>query len=53
VYVIVRIVDEGRVGVCILCECDSDECDDGVGVGVNDTIWSETLTVRRLLFLPS
>ena len=34
---------EGGVGVCMLCVCDNEECEDGVGAGVNDTILSETL----------
>ena len=39
----VRSVDMGRVGVCILCVGNSEQCERGVGAGVNDTILSETL----------
>ena len=39
----VRIVDVGRVWVCMLCVCDSEERERGVGAGVNATILSETL----------
>jgi hypothetical protein len=39
----------GRVGVCRLCACDSDESDHGVGTGVNDTMLSETLEVITLV----
>ena len=38
----------GRVCVCILCMLcvgDSEECERGVGAGVNDTLLSETLQV--------
>ena len=42
-YVNVRIVDVGRMGVCILCVCDSEQCERGVGVRVNVTMMSETL----------
>ena len=39
---IVRIMDVGRVGVCMLCVCDSKEsqCEHGVGSGVNPTMLS-------------
>ena len=37
-YVNVRSVDVGRVGVCMLCECDNEEREHGVGVGVNDVL---------------
>ena len=59
-YVNVRSVDVGRVrvGVCMLCACDSEERDHGVGAGVNTTMLSETLevvglteTVRRPFWL--
>ena len=33
----------GRVGVCMLCVCDSEQRERGVGVRVNATIQSETL----------
>ncbi len=33
------------MGVCMLCVCDSEECEHGVGGGVNDTMMSETLEV--------
>ena len=33
------------VVVCILCSCDSTECEYGVGVGVNTTMMSETVEV--------
>ena len=39
----VRIVGVGRVGVCILCECDVEERGHGVSAGVNATMMSETL----------
>ncbi len=39
----VRRVDVGRVGVCMLCVCDSEERERGVGAGVNGTILSATL----------
>ncbi len=39
----VRSVGVGRVGVCILCVCDNEDCERGVGAGVNDTMLSETL----------
>ncbi len=39
----VRSVDVGRVGVYILCVCDSEDRECGVGVGVNATILSTTL----------
>ena len=38
----VRSVDVGRVGVCMLCVCDIEVREDGVGTGVNDTMLSET-----------
>ena len=43
----VRSVDVGkvRVGVCMLCVCDTEEREDGVGADVNTTILSETLEV--------
>ena len=41
-YVNVRRVGVGRVGVCMLCVCDSEKRDRGVGVRVNDTMLSET-----------
>ena len=46
-HVNVRSVDVGRVrvGVCILCTCDSEEREHGVGVGLNATMLSETLQV--------
>jgi hypothetical protein len=31
-----------------LCACDSEECEHGVGAGVNATMLSETLEVVRL-----
>jgi hypothetical protein len=40
--VIVRSVVVGRVGVCMMCAYDSEEREDGVGVGVNVTMLSET-----------
>jgi hypothetical protein len=33
----VRSVDVGRVGVCMLCVGNNEQCEGGVGVGVNDT----------------
>ena len=42
-HVNVRYVDVGRVGVCILCVGNIDQCERGVGVGVNATMLSETL----------
>ena len=39
----VRIVGVERVGVCMLCVCDINQCQCGVGVGVNSTMLSETL----------
>ena len=59
-YVNVRSVDVGgvRVCVCILCACDSEEREHGVGTCVNDIMVSETLevvgraeTVRRPFWL--
>ena len=46
----VRSVDVGRVrvGVCMLCACDREECEYGVGAGVNATMLSETLEVVGL-----
>jgi hypothetical protein len=37
-----RRVGGGRVGVCILCVCDREECDRGVGTGVNDPMLQNT-----------
>jgi hypothetical protein len=37
VYVNVRSVGVGRVGVCMMCVCDSEERDHGVGAGANAT----------------
>ena len=39
----VRIVGVGRVGVCILCVCDIEKRERGVGDRVSATILSETL----------
>ncbi len=39
----------GRVGVCTLCVCSREECEYGVGAGVNDTILSETLQVVGIM----
>ena len=39
----VRRVGVGRVGVCILCVCDSEKREHGVGDTVNATMLSETL----------
>ena len=39
----VRTVVVRRVGVCMLCVCDSEEGECGVGTGVNVTMMSETL----------
>ena len=46
------------MGVCMLCTCDSEDREDGVGAGVNATMLSETLevvwlteTVRRPFWL--
>ncbi len=36
-YVNVRSVGVGRVGVCMMCVCDSEERDHGVGAGANAT----------------
>jgi hypothetical protein len=33
----------GRVGVCMLCVCDSEEHQRGLGAVVNGTMLSETL----------
>ncbi len=41
----VRSVGVVRVGVCILCVDDREECEGGVGDGVNDTKLSETLSI--------
>ena len=38
----------GRVGVCMLCACYSEEREHGVGAGVNATMLSETLKVVGL-----
>jgi hypothetical protein len=48
VHVNVRSVGVGRVGVCMLCVCDSEELERGVGAGVNATMLSETLAVISL-----
>ncbi len=37
-----------RAGVCILCVCDNEECERGVGTGVNGTMLSETLKIVAL-----
>ncbi len=42
-HVNVRIVDVGRVGVCMMCVGINEQCECGVGVGVNATMLSETL----------
>ncbi len=49
-HVNVRTVDVGRVwvGVCMLCACDTEEREHGVGAGVNGTMLSETLEVVGL-----
>jgi hypothetical protein len=39
----VRSVGVGRVGVCMLCVCDSEERERGVGAGVNAIMLSEAL----------
>ena len=39
----VRSVGVGRVGVCMLYVGNSEQCECGVGAGVNGTILSETL----------
>ena len=39
----VRSVGVGRVGVCMLCVCNSEERERGVDAGVNATMLSETL----------
>ena len=41
----VRSVGVGRVGVCMMCVDDSEQCERGVGASVNDTMLSETLCV--------
>ncbi len=41
-------VGVGRVGVCMLCVSDIEECECGVGVGVNATMLSETLYPMNL-----
>ena len=38
----------GRVGMCMMCACDSEEREHGVGAGVNATMMSETLGVINL-----
>ena len=40
---IVRIVGVGREGVCMMCVCEIEKCEHGVGAGVNVTMMSETL----------
>ena len=42
-HVNVRNMTVGRVGVCLMCVCDIEERERGVGVGVNATMLSETL----------
>ena len=42
-YVNVRSVGVGRVGIFMVCVCDSEERECGEGDGVNDTMLSETL----------
>ena len=39
----VRIVGVGRVGVCMMCVDNIEQCDCGVGAGVNVTMLSKTL----------
>ena len=39
----VRNVGVGRVGVCMLCVCDSEHRECGMGAGVNTTMMSEPL----------
>ncbi len=39
----VRIVGVRRVGVCVLCVVNNDQCEFGVGAGVNDTMITGTL----------
>jgi hypothetical protein len=41
VYVNVRSVGVGRVGVCMLCVYDSEERERGVGAGVNAIVMSK------------
>ena len=47
-HVNVRSVGVGRVGVCMLCACDSEEREHGMGAGVNATMLSQTLAVISL-----
>ena len=47
-YVNVRSVGVGRVGVCMLCACDNEEREHGMGSGVNATMLSQTLAVISL-----
>ncbi len=47
-YVNVRSVGVGRVGVCILCVCDNEQNECWVGTGVSATMLSETLQVVGL-----
>ena len=44
-HVNVRSMGVGRVGVCMVCVCDSEERERGVGTGVNAIMLSETLKV--------
>jgi hypothetical protein len=44
-HVNVRSVGVERVGVCMLCVCDCEERDRGVGAGVNATMLSATLYI--------
>jgi hypothetical protein len=38
----------GRVGVCMLCACDSEDREHGVGAGVNATMLSERIGIISL-----
>jgi hypothetical protein len=48
VHVNVRSVGVGRVEVCMLCACDSEEREHGVGTGVNATMLLERIGIISL-----
>ncbi len=52
VHVNVRSMGVGRVRVCILCVCNSEQCDRGVGDGVNSihTMLQQSFPYQLLLF---
>ena len=45
------IVGVGRMGVCMMCVCDGEEREWGLGVGVNTPMMSSTLVFVIQLFI--